>query len=492
MSYAATSTTTANIDNLAYRNNKVYITLPTTTGKETIYSPRGVFYDNTDLSGTANNKPALVVGGKETDPHIEMDADEIQGKTNGTTVGPISINKDGGIVNIGKYDSTNTVYPISIPADGSAVNINKPTNITGNTTVTGDLTVTGTITGNISGNASSADTLKTARKIDGVEFNGSADIIHYGTSDTAAGTQAKAVSCTGYKLATGSRIIVLFTVTNTHATPQLNVNSTGAKAIKWNGAAYKDLTKDRAYEFVYDGSNYELVGMDYVGSGGISVSGNSITHSNSVTAGSFSGGIGNNDSGANMASFGSTIEIPSGSYDAQGHISATTTVTKFRIPNFVATPSTSGTGGSDGLMSATDKEKLNSIESGITNDNKSFVIEKVLTGNSTITLGTLNTDDTIYEISVYVMSVFSGTPALNITYGTSSSTIYLMRDTYSDLTNIGLYETRCYYKNDASRPITIKLTGATGSTGVVSVMLHGFKSTADVSGITFNFDSING
>ncbi len=44
-------------------------------------------------------------------------------------------------------------------------------------------------------NVNSAKTLTTARKIDGVSFNGSADIIHYGQCTTAAATAAKTVSC---------------------------------------------------------------------------------------------------------------------------------------------------------------------------------------------------------------------------------------------------------------------------------------------------------
>ena len=109
---------------------------------------------------------------------------------------------------------------------------------------------------------SKAATLTTARTIDGVTFNGSAAITHYGTCSTAAGTAAKTVACTSYTLVTGSLIFVKFTVTNTAANPTLNVNSTGAKAIQYRGSAISAgyLAANRTYAFVYDGSNYQLIG----------------------------------------------------------------------------------------------------------------------------------------------------------------------------------------------------------------------------------------
>ncbi len=57
-----------------------------------------VLSKNTDLSGTANNSPALIVGGAATAAHIEIDPNEIQAKTNGTSVADLSINNDGGTV----------------------------------------------------------------------------------------------------------------------------------------------------------------------------------------------------------------------------------------------------------------------------------------------------------------------------------------------------------------------------------------------------------
>ena len=118
------------------------------------------------------------------------------------------------------------------------------------------------LTTNVSGNAGSATKLQTIRKVDGVNFDGSADITHYGTCSTAAGTAAKTVTLNGFNLATGAKVAVKFTVTNTAANPTLNVNGTGAKSIKYRGAAISTdaLAANRIYEFIYDGTDYVFVG----------------------------------------------------------------------------------------------------------------------------------------------------------------------------------------------------------------------------------------
>ena len=84
----------------------------------------------------------------------------------------------------------------------------------------------------------------------------------YGSCSTAAATAAKTVAVTGFKLYTGAEVDVKFTVTNTAANPTLNVNSTGAKAIYYRGAAISAgyLAANRTYKFVYNGTQYELVG----------------------------------------------------------------------------------------------------------------------------------------------------------------------------------------------------------------------------------------
>ena len=114
-------------------------------------------------------------------------------------------------------------------------------------------------------NVLSATKLTTPATIDGVSFDGSAGIIHYGECSTAAATTTKAVACTGFTKVKGAWIAVKFTVTNTGAVAslQLNVNSTGGAAIKYRNANLPNastLTAQRVYLFVYDGTNYQLVG----------------------------------------------------------------------------------------------------------------------------------------------------------------------------------------------------------------------------------------
>lgn len=158
--------------------------------------------------------------------------------------------------NIGIVNSDGTGTAVTTSVNGSA-NVN--------------LKLPATIKASLNGNASTATTatnaikLQTSRTIDGVSFNGSANIIHYGTCSTAAATTAKTVSCTGFTLVTGAWIAVKFTVTNTGAVGSLtlNVNGTGAKGIKYRNANLGSagyLAANRVYMFVYDGTYYQLVG----------------------------------------------------------------------------------------------------------------------------------------------------------------------------------------------------------------------------------------
>lgn len=114
----------------------------------------------------------------------------------------------------------------------------------------------------VSGNAGTATKLATSRTIDGVSFNGSAAITHYGTCSTAAATVAKTVSITGFSLVTGAAVRVKFTYANTTSSPTLNVTSTGAKTMRYNNATISSgmLKAYHTYAFVYDGTYWQLVG----------------------------------------------------------------------------------------------------------------------------------------------------------------------------------------------------------------------------------------
>lgn len=111
-------------------------------------------------------------------------------------------------------------------------------------------------------NAVSAFKWKIGRNINGMSVDGSENRFNYGSCSTAAETAAKTVACTGFTLAAGAEITVKFTVTNTAASPTLNVNGTGAKPIYYRGKAITAgyLAANRTYDFRYSGTQYELVG----------------------------------------------------------------------------------------------------------------------------------------------------------------------------------------------------------------------------------------
>lgn len=102
-------------------------------------------------------------------------------------------------------------------------------------------------------------------------WNGKANVsdipkIFYGTSATGASTAAKVVVCeefTEADLVAGTRLVVYFTNGNTYnGQATLNVNSTGAKNIYYNGtttnARYMWVTEE-SVEFIYNGEQWATI-----------------------------------------------------------------------------------------------------------------------------------------------------------------------------------------------------------------------------------------
>ncbi len=128
--------------------------------------------------------------------------------------------------------------------------------------VTGTLPITNGGTGNTTGNAATATKLQTARTIDGMPFDGSANMVHFGVCSTAAATAAKTVALTGFVLTEGARVAVFFTNTNTANNLTLNVNSTGAKAIsciKGYWAPIGQWEANQIVEFVYYNNHWIMI-----------------------------------------------------------------------------------------------------------------------------------------------------------------------------------------------------------------------------------------
>lgn len=109
-------------------------------------------------------------------------------------------------------------------------------------------------------NAVSATKLQNARTVDGVAFDGTANIHHYAVSSSGADAAEKVVDLTGFTKAVGAFIIITFTNGNSATNPTLNVGETGASTIINAGQALGNITAGTTLMLVFDGTNYHVVG----------------------------------------------------------------------------------------------------------------------------------------------------------------------------------------------------------------------------------------
>lgn len=104
--------------------------------------------------------------------------------------------------------------------------------------------------------------LVVSRAIDGVLFNGKADVNHYSICESLSDSTVKVVDCDRYLLIKGGRIVVKFVNDNTASNIMLNVNGTGAKPIYYRGEPINSsyIEAEHIYQFVYSGTQYDVIG----------------------------------------------------------------------------------------------------------------------------------------------------------------------------------------------------------------------------------------
>ena len=225
---------------VARRYNNTAASPSAVLANEEIMRLSGTAHNGTDIPGTANQRIVYVARGNQTLTNqggaIELWATPL----NSTTLAKVAtVDSTGIALESGKVLTGNVTGNVSGTA-GSAATLTTARNIngvsfngsaditvtaaagtlTGNTLASGvtassltsvgtltNLSVTNTITGSISGNAgtaTSAATLTTARNINGVSFNGSADITVTAAAGTLTGTTLNATVVTSSLTSVGT------------------------------------------------------------------------------------------------------------------------------------------------------------------------------------------------------------------------------------------------------------------------------------------------
>lgn len=163
-----------------------------------------------------------------------------------------------------------------------------------------------------------------------------------------------------------------------------------------------------------DGNWAAPVGSTYAAGSGLSLSGTTFNHTNSITSGSVG------DESIQSPVFGGSFKAISISVDAQGHITDFDQHNVY-IPDSVATTTT------DGLMSSTDKIKLNSVASSAEVNQNAFSNIKV--GSSTVAADSKTDTLTLVGSGSISLSASTSTDTITIT---GTDTTYAVATSDSD------------------------------------------------------------
>lgn len=204
--------------------------------------------------------------------NVQVKVTETDGKISGVSITTDNTENKNNKVASWSATTTDTHYPseklVKDSLDGKADKVSGATagNFAG-LDANGNLTDSGKNESNLS--VLEATKLTTARNVDGVSFDGSANVHHFGSCSTAAATAAKTVTLDdsmSFTLAKGASVFVKFTNSNTVASPTLAVNGTTAKAIMRYGTTAPSTSAKTSWQagsvvhFVYDGTYWQMVG----------------------------------------------------------------------------------------------------------------------------------------------------------------------------------------------------------------------------------------
>ena len=204
--------------------------------------------------------------------NVQVKVTEADGKISGVSVTTDNTENKNNKVSSFQATPDDTHYPseklVKDSLDGKADKVSGATagNFAG-LDANGNLTDSGKNEGSLS--VLEATKLTTARNVDGVSFDGSANVHHFGSCATAAATAAKTVTLDdsmSFTLAKGASVFVKFTNSNTASNPTLAVNGTTAKSIYRYGSTVPGTTAKTSWQansvvhLVYDGSAWIMVG----------------------------------------------------------------------------------------------------------------------------------------------------------------------------------------------------------------------------------------
>lgn len=101
--------------------------------------------------------------------------------------------------------------------------------------------------------ASQANALSSPANIDGVEFDGTQDIVHYAVCNTAGNITTKEIEKPGFTVANGSRIVIRFTYANTAQEPTLKIGNVN-KPIFYNKLPIEadKITENKILDLIFD------------------------------------------------------------------------------------------------------------------------------------------------------------------------------------------------------------------------------------------------